>query len=411
VIRQVKILGDGQIWDVKGISAACPEKTFEDLFSGRALGELAASFDCSRSKAERVFCRFKEKGKITGVSVTKALLSHHPSAKKQARIILRALALNGALGIEALTRGKGFKKNWPSRQKNYWKGLDLALIGGGVSEGKTGRLLVSLLKEYLSRDGFSRIRVEQAKFPGKEAGVLGAAAKILAIAAKEARKEGRKKIAVIGLDLGRDDIGAALVGIDPKTEQILKGQKEYCLFNCSLKTPYKKQLKKFLDSRRNYTKGERELGRRIRAAILEKMARLVGKTEAYARKMGLACSEYIAVAVPGTTAASSAILNSTDYLPFFRKKDGFNFSRSLEAVLRKKTLHNYRVYIINDGIAAGLANVNFGLAAARQGKFAFLGVGSGLGGCVGIISHKSKVALRLGSGQASHKFKAKIKSF
>ncbi len=363
--KNLEILGDGQVWNLKGISVIAPQKTFEDLFSGRALGEMA--------EAERVFCRFKEKGKITGLSVTKALLSNNLAARKQAKIVLEALAKNGARGIEALTRGKGFKEGWSGRQKGYWKNIDIVVIGGGVSEGKTGRLLVSAIKKYLSKDGLSGIKVYQAKFPGKEAGVLGAVINVIKI-------RGLKKIIGIGVDLGRDDIGVGLVAI--------KQQKPYCLFNRSVKTPYKKHLKKFLDWRRDYTGPERKLGRCIRSSILEKMADLIIQAQTKAKKLGLVCSKDIGVAVPGSPGPCGSILNSTDYLPFFRKKDGFNFSRSLEGFLRKKTLHNYRVYIINDGIAAGVANIYFDALAASGKKFAFLGVGSGLGGCVARITKR-----------------------
>ena len=38
---KLKILGDGQIWNLRGISPEDRRKTFEDLFSGRALGQMA----------------------------------------------------------------------------------------------------------------------------------------------------------------------------------------------------------------------------------------------------------------------------------------------------------------------------------------------------------------------------------
>lgn len=379
VNKDLKILGDGQIWDLKGVSAPGSRKTFEDLFSGRALGEMA--------KAKRVFCRFKEKGKITGLSVTRALLSNEPQAKKQAKIILEGLAKNGALGIEALTKGKGFK-NWSRQKRNYWKNIDIVVIGGGVSEGKTGGLLVNLIKKYLSKNGFAKIKVYQARFAGKEAGVLGAVINIIKLICKEAKTKGLKTIAGMGLDLGRDEIGVGLLAINPGAEKILKQKKDYWRLMYSVKTPYKKYLKKFLDSRQDYTKTERRLGRHIRSTILERMRDLIIKAQTRVQKLGLACSGNIGVAVPGSVAPGGSILNSTDYLPFFRKKDGFNFTRSLEELLRKKTLHDYRVYIINDGIAAGMANVYFDFLKTEHKKFAFLGVGSGLGGCVGIIDKR-----------------------
>ncbi|MDD4953493.1 MAG: hypothetical protein PHG40_01135 [Candidatus Omnitrophica bacterium] len=354
----MKILGDGQIWDVRGIDPDAPLKTFEDLFSGRALGEIAAR--------KKVFYRFREKCGVTGLSVTKALLSNDPTAKKEARIAIEELAKNGARGIGLLSRGQAQKDGWGAAQKNYWKDIEAVIIGGGVSEEKTGRLLVSLINKYLAHDGLSRIKVYQARYPGKESGVLGAVINIIDIIGKKA--------AGIGIDLGRDEIGVGLVANNRR------------IFHSAVKTPFKRRLKKFLDRRRDYTPAERKEGRHIRQAILNSIAELVIKAETRSSRLGLACSESIAVAVPGAPGKNGAILNSTDYLPFFRQKDGFNFSRSLEALLLKKTLHKHRVYIINDGIAAGLANAYFGFSGGPRKKFSFLGVGSGLGGCVGIIN-------------------------
>lgn len=376
----IKILGDGQIWDVQGISSFAPEKTFEDLFSGRALGEMAGKL--------RIFSCFREKGKITGLSVTKALLSNNPQAKNTAKLILEDLAKNGALGIEALIKGKGFKKNWSSRQKNYWRNLDIIVIGGGVSEGLSGEILVNAIKKYLSQDGLSDIKVYQARFPGKEAGFLGAVINIIKVIYEEAKAKGLKLIAAIGLDLGRDELGVGLLAINVVSRKILPQKKSYWIFKHSVKMPYKNYLQNFLDARRDYVLSERRLGIRIRTAILEQMANLIIKAQTMAKRAGLVCAGNIGVAVPGSTSCDGFILNSTDYLPFFRKQDGFNFAKNLENLLAEKKLFGFSVHLINDGIAAGIANVYLDSTRLRSGKFGFFGVGSGLGGCAGVIRTK-----------------------
>lgn len=374
----LKILGNGQIWDVRGLDVDAPEfrKTFEDLFSGRALGEAASRIE--------TFSRFKEKGRVTGYSVTKALLSHDAAAKKQARIALGNLAKNGASGIETLSRGKGYKQNWPDKEKNYWKNIDIVVIGGGVSEQATGRFLINAIKKELDRRGLSRIRLYQARFPGKESGILGAVINIISRVTKDAKHRGLRRITAIGLDIGRDDIGSGLLEIDSAANEVLP-QKKPWLYKTSVKTPHKRHLKKFLDSRADYPAKDRRLGEYIRGEILNRIADLIVKTEVYSKKKGLKVSANIAVAVPGSASVDGFILDSTDYLPFFRKKDGFNFARALEAVLRKKTLQAHRVYIINDGIAAGIANMHFGFLKEKNKKIAFFGVGSGLGGCLGHV--------------------------
>jgi pyruvoyl-dependent arginine decarboxylase (PvlArgDC) len=346
---------------------------------------MANEFQRQYAKEKRIFSRFKEKGKITGLSVTRALLSNNPEAKKSAKILLENLAKNAALGIAALTQGKGYKENWSEQQKNYWRNLDFVFIGGGVSEGLTGKILVDSIKKYLPKKSLSDIKVYQAKFPGKEAGFLGAVINIVGAIRQEAKQKGKKVIAAIGLDLGREEIGVGLLAINHKSGKIVRQRKNYWLFRQAVKTPDKSYLKVFLDSRRGYTRDQKVKGKQIRTEILRKMADLVIQAQNKAQKMGLRCAQNIAVAVPGSASPSGYILNSTDYLPFFKKQDGFNFARSLENSLAEKRLPGYRVHIVNDGIAAGIANAYFELSKIKSGKFAFLGAGSGLGGCVGRV--------------------------
>ncbi|MFA5411559.1 MAG: hypothetical protein WC321_06885 [Candidatus Omnitrophota bacterium] len=371
----LKILGDGQVWDVKGISPLAPGRTFEDLFSGRALAQMAA-------EEKGLFFRFRERGKLTGRSVTKAFLSNNPKAKKRAQALLENLARNGAFGISALAKGKGIKKGWSARQRGYWKNLDAVIIGGGVSRGKTGRILVNLLKEYLSREGLAALKVYQARFPGKEAGFLGAVINIIRVSRNYAEAKRAKATGCIGLDLGREEIGVGLLAVNPKSGRVLKQKQGYWFFSASMRMPYKRHLKKFLDTRKNYTAVERQLGRKIRAAILGSLAGLVLKAQSAAGRLGIACSRNIGVAVPGSVSSGGYILNSTDYLPFFRKQDGFNFAKGLEKALAESVKKGIKIRLINDGIAAGIANIYFSKKAA--GKVAFLGVGSGLGGCVAL---------------------------
>ncbi len=385
--KDLKILGNGQIWNVRGISPTAPEKTFEDLFSGRALAEMARGGNGHGLKVRKVFSRFKENGRITGLSVSRALLSNNQQAKKTAMILFEDLAKNAARGIEALSRGKGFKPNWSAQERNYWRNLNVIIIGGGVFEGVSGKLLVGLVKKHLSKIDLLDSQVYQAKFPGKEAGFLGGLINIRSIICKEGKKKGLKKVAAIGLDLGRDEIGVGLLAINPTSEEIaLRRKKQPWLFKYSVKTPYPRYLKAFLDSRRNYTKKERAIGERIRASILKKMVNLIILAQAKAQKLGLVSSQNIGVAIPGRI-FRSYIIDSTDYLPFFRKQDGFNFARTLRELLVKEGMKDCRIHIINDGIAAGIANV-YGVKA-KKGKFAFFGVGSGLGGCVGLIRREN----------------------
>jgi len=385
--KQFKLLGDGQIWDLKEISPVAAQDTFEDLFSGRALAGLAQKADQQLPKNKRTFSRFREKGKITGLSVTRALLGSEAKARQNAAVLIDKLAQNGAAGITALTGAGGSKDSWSAKEKAYWKDLDRVIIGAGVSEGLTGRILVRGIKKYLSRSSLSRIRIVQAKFPGKEAGFLGAVASILSLIFKEAAEKKAGLIAAVGIDLGREDIGVGLVTINPALDiAIVKRGKNYWLFKDSVKTASRRDLNIFLDARRDYTAKEKEKGRRIRASILNKMAALILKAQQKAKNLKFTTSRHIAVAVPGCPSAEGYILHSTDYLPFLRKDDAFNLARNLENLLTKKGLSGYHIHLINDGIAAGIANIYFNLSQAKNGeKIAFLGPGSGLGGCVGKV--------------------------
>ena len=388
---QLQILGDGQVWDVKEILPDAKEKTFEDLFSGRALGRIAREFNQNLPANKRVLSQFKEKGKITGISVTKALLSNNPEAQHIAGQILKLLAQNAARGIDALYKGKAVKPTWSPQDRDNWRKFDIIIIGGGVSEGKTGRTLVRFIKKYLSKRSLAHVAVCLAKFPGKEAGFIGALINIRKLICKEAKQKSLKSIAGIGLDLGRQEIGVGLLSISPESEGILKGKKNFWLFKHSVKTPYPKYLKAYLDARQDYTRQQRDLGIRIRTSILKQMARLVMLAKKKAKEFGLENSKHIAVAVPGRT-HQGYILDSTDYLPFFRKKDGFNFTCALQDLLHNRGMQGYKIHLINDGIAAGIANVYSGGFTINKGKFAFLGAGSGLGGCVGLFTPNTRDA-------------------
>jgi len=384
--KYLETLGDGQIWDLRGILPEAKQKTFEDLFSGRALARMAQEVNRCSPEARVLFTPFKEKGKITGLSVTKALLSHNKKAKKIAIILLKDLAKNAGLGIKALNEGKGFKPHWSTKERNYWKNLDVIFIGGGVSEGLTGKILAASIKRFLSQDNLSEIRVYQAKFPGKEAGFLGAVINIFKIICREGKARGLKEIAAIGLDLGREKIGVGLLTIKPNTGRIiLKQRGKPRFFQHSLKTPCQRYRRIFLDSRRDYARRERIRGKQIRELILSQMANLIILAQAQAKRFGWETARHIGVAVPGRVSTDGYIADSTDYLPFFRRRDGFHFARSLEESLVKRGLSDYQVHLVNDGIAAGIANAYFDSLKASDGKFAFLGAGSGLGGCVGRV--------------------------
>ena len=386
--KYLKILGNGQIWDLKGILSTSPQETFEDLFSGRALAQMARQVNQQPLKRRGIFSQFKQSGRITGLSVTKALLSSNQQAKDTAITLLERLAKNAAAGIEALTKGKGVKPNWTNQQRSYWRNLDTIIIGGGVSEGATGKVLVRLIKKYLSKSGLLRLKVYQAKFPGKEAGFLGAVINIRDLISQEAKQKGIKRIGAIGLDLGREEIGVGLLVINSKTEKIISKRKNHpWFFQRSVKTSHPQELKVFLDSRRDYTKKEQARGEHIRSLILKQIANLIILAQTETQKLGLESSQNIAVAVPGCT-SSGCVINSTDYLPFLRKKDGFNFTQALEEFLLGRGMRGNCIHIINDGIAAGIANAYFDASLVKAGKFAFLGVGSGLGGCVGRLGRE-----------------------
>jgi hypothetical protein len=345
---------------------------------------MAQAADRKSPPGEKVFSRFKEKNKITGFSVTQALLSRHPRAEEAALRLLEDLAKNGAAGIKALILGQGRKDNWTRKEKKYWQGLKSVIIGGGVSEGLTGKRLVSLIKRSLAKEGLLDIRVEQAKFPGKEAGFLGAIINVIELVLREARQKRLRKIAAVGLDLGRQDIGAGTCIIDVVSKKImLNNRKQPWFFQDSIKTPFAEYRQAYLDCRRDYNQKEYRQGIRIRNRILDEMVDLIVQSRARAEDLGFFSSSHIGVATPGAPSQDGAVLNSTDYLPFFRKQDRFNLKEALQELLGQRGLFNYQLHLLNDGIAAGAANAYFSFSKIRRGKFAFFGVGSGLGGCVG----------------------------
>ena len=155
-MKKIAILGDGQIWDVSGIDEKNPKIMFEDLFSGRALGESARLFDrlALKKYGRTLFAQFKEKGKleVTGVCVTRALLNKKDKLSREAaETLLKEMAGDAARGIELLATGKARKRGWGPKEYGQWKDLQAVIIGAGVSTGKTGAVIIKAIKDYLRK--------------------------------------------------------------------------------------------------------------------------------------------------------------------------------------------------------------------------------------------------------------------
>ena len=380
--KEIIILGNGQIWDVNGIDCENPDKTFEDLFSGRALGELALT--------QSIFKRYREKNKITGRSVTKALLSKDRKSRAAAVALLEKIGNNAGRGIELLTKGKAQKSTkWSKKAGNYWRNLDGVIIGGGVSSGETGKVIIKYIREYLKSRKLGSIKIFQAKFPGKESGFLGSIAYIFDFICKEGIKSRKNnKIVGLGIDVGRSKIGIGAVVINPKTKKVVSKRKnDIWAFQRSINFPEKSKLKIFKDSDRKYTIREKETGLQLRDKILDEMADLCCWAIDKIKSLNMVPAYNIGIGLPGEATKDGFLVGSTHYLPFFRKKDNFHFSKTLKNKLKDRGYRNYSVSIINDGIASGLANLKFGIGLSnlKDGKYAFLGPGSGLGGFVGQI--------------------------
>ncbi len=388
-------MGNGQIWDIRGIDPKVHEKIFEDLFSGRSLAERAYIFDeryAKKNRGKRIFINYLEEGKDnpTGLSVTFALLKGNSEAKSAAKFILRQMGEDGGRGIETLIKGTAYKESWTEKERNYWKGLEAMIIGGGVSEGKTGEVLIQGMRRYLDKRSLSHLNLHQARFPGKEAGFIGAVANIIDNILKEKFPTGTEEVGVIGIDLGRDKIGMGLLRINPKTGGAIKTKEKIWTYSYSIKMPYREKLNTFKDSYREYTSQEKKLGEKIRDEIICQIVNLIINALRFAARQNLILSRHIGIGSPGETSASGYLVGSTHYLPLFQKKDGFWFKREVEEKLERRGYRGFEVHIVNDGIAAGLANLRFGLDFFRlkKGKYGFLGPGSGLGGFVAEVKKR-----------------------
>jgi hypothetical protein len=252
------------------------------------------------------------------------------------------------------------------------------VIGGGVSQGKTGKILIQGIKNHLRAHGLGGLTVSQAKFPGKESGFLGAAVSLLDAACAEAGSGKIKQLGIIGIDLGRDRVGAGILMVNPQTCAIIgKKAGQGIIYRYEEKTCRSSSRLKQFDR-------QRKLGEKLRGDIVGQTADLVERTRAQAEKRKINYSRQIGLAIPGEVAPDGYLLGATDYLPFFTKKDGFHFAKAVEKELQRRGISGLRIRLINDGIAAGLANLRLGLGLGhlKSGKHAFLGPGSGLGGCL-----------------------------
>lgn len=375
--KKVTVLGNGQIWDLKGADLKNPSANFEDVFSGRALGRLAASFD------KKLFSRYLEESKkhISGMSVTLALNSKNKKAQQAAGAVLKQMAQIGARGIELLTKGQSGKKDWGN--------LKAVIIGGGVSGGKTGKILVEEIKKYLKQKGLN-LKIYQADFPGKEAGFLGAMANVELMTFLEEIGLEYKKVAVIGVDIGREDIGCGIIQLNNFTGEAIKTKGKLVIYQTNKKMPITlKEQKIFQDSLRNYSAKEMDLGKKLREELLMAAASQIVDAYRWCRSKNKVCSNQIGVAVPGEPDKEGYLVGSTQYLPFLQKKDNFRFKIGLETASVRLGMAGFCIHLVNDGVAALLANLEFGLGLNKleEGKYGFLGPGSGLGG--GLVQIKT----------------------
>jgi len=372
-MKKIVILGDGHIWDIRGIDPEHPAKIFEDLFSGRALGERAEIF-------ARLFEKFKEKDKsrLTGLSVTRALLSKKDKlASQKAGQVIKEMGEAAGRGIEILTQGRANKPGWSSKEAGFWKGLTAVVIGAGVSQGRTGSILIKAIRHYLKKRNLGHIEILKARFPGKEAGFLGGIANIIDLVSREKEIRRFSRVGIIGLDLGRTGVGVGVTVINPGKRAISLKKPQPWIFRYSRKTQGANKIKNYLH--------HKKVGIKLRSKIINQLAELICLARKNLEDKNIPYARHIAVAVPGRVSRDGYILDSADYLPFFRKKDSFHFSGILKKRLREKGCSGFRIQVLNDGIAAGLANLRLGVGLANLkvgGKYAFLGPGSGLGGCV-----------------------------
>ncbi|HTY45755.1 MAG TPA: hypothetical protein VMD52_07200 [Patescibacteria group bacterium] len=372
-MKKITVLGDGQVWDVRGIDPAHPGVIFEDVFCGRVLEEKARL-------RPGIFGRYIEKGKagITGMSVTLALLDRrNRKAQEAALAIVQEVAASAGSGIAALAAGRGYKPGWTRQESALWKGLSCVIIGGGVSRGKTGSIVVAGIKDRLAKEGLGNIAVTKARFPGKESGFLGAAVNVLEVACRQTKARGLSRAGVISIDLGRDKTGVGILMVNPRTCGIIKNTSFLWKYRFSVRTVRS-------NSRIKCFAKQKSLGLQLRARVIHQLAGLIIRAKAHAEKIGIAYSTHVGLALPGEASADGYLLGSTDYLPFFTKKDGFHFTAAVENELARCGFPDFHLHIVNDGIAAGLANIKLGfdLKRLKDGKYAFLGPGSGLGGCL-----------------------------
>ncbi|MBN1793328.1 MAG: hypothetical protein JW844_00010 [Candidatus Omnitrophica bacterium] len=422
----IAILGNGQIWDVTKIRDDRPEAVFEDLFSGRSLKERALAFDRQHAAdhgGRAIFGAFLEEGKtsVTGRSVTLAFESGNEEAVSAAQTVLDEMAVDCARAVEMVTKGTAVKEAWTENEKKMWQDIRCLVIGGGVSRGETGRYIIEKITGYFRKDPKLRpIDVFQGRYPGKESGILGAVAYAVPFILHEG--EFSQDACIIGIDFGRTELGVGVVRLDlrmnkiypaPSTQGTAEGP---FLFYKSVSTYDPDALLPFADACREYSEEERARGIEIRTEIVRRIVDLTREAIDFTKAEGLSVSRNIGVGSPGEVSKDNWLVSSTQYLPFFQEKDGFRLGDALRRTLEEgegftpldngssddavgtqsengteverapsnnDNITGFNFHIVNDGIAAGLANIRFGLASQeemREGRYMFLGPGSGLGG-------------------------------
>lgn len=228
-----------------------------------------------------------------------------------------------------------------------WKDTQRIVVGGGLRESRVGELAIGRAGVLLKASGLDITLVPIRHHPD-EAGLLGAAH-----LAPSWIFTGHENL--LAIDIGGTNIRAGIVATRLKKAR---------------------DLSKAEVVRSDLWRHRDEDPAPTRDAAVERLAGMLEKLIAWAKREGLALAPFIGAGCPGVIDESGAILRGGQNLPGNWESRRFNLAASLVAAIPRIDDNPTMVVLHNDAVVQGLSEVPFMQDVSRWGV---LTIGTGLG--------------------------------
>lgn len=329
----------------------------DELLSNRALllyvGEHAEALDLSPGDFARVRLNLLESQAVVrnrvARTVNEALLSHEPRRRAAAEAVAVRLGRNLGWLLIALHRGDAVNRagrpDWRDADWECWRAVRQVFLGGGLSSGRLGELLVTQATELIREHGYAQA-VQVKLSPHRERIALVGVSRTLSMDGAGLRGTRR---AVLGFDFGHTLVKRAILRYDDGR-----------LTNIESMTPHLVEWRELYDE----SQGKQEFGRNV----LSFLARIIADTAAEAPAV-----EPLALVSIASHIRHGKLIESDSYAAIHAVSD-VEVDALVSAAASRHAGRQLATRLVHDGTAAALAH-----AGARRSATLVLGTALGLG--------------------------------